>query len=72
LSVLINHLSTANDLSSSVFASAMAENKSGRSHQYAGNSVSEVGERMNGGAVSDERSPENDAIDLRKEVQELR
>jgi len=50
----------------------MAENKSGRSHQYAGNSVSEVGERMNGGAVSDERSPENDAIDLRKEVQELR
>ena len=27
-----------------------------------GNSVSEMGERMNGGAVSDERSPETEAI----------
>ena len=27
-----------------------------------GNSVSEMGERMKGGAVKDERSPENDAI----------
>ena len=31
----------------------------------------DVDERMNGGAVSDERSPLNDAIDLRKAVQEL-
>ena len=30
-----------------------------------GNSVREMGERMNGGAVKDERSPEKDAI-LRK------
>lgn len=80
----MNHLSTATDLSSSVVASAIAANSSGRSHQYAagdtsphqlsgehgrggtrglpGNSVSEMGERMNGGAVSDERSPETDAI----------
>ena len=27
-----------------------------------GNSVSEVGERMNGGAVKEDRSPENEAI----------
>lgn len=35
------------------------------SPQYDGNSASETGDRMNGGAVSDERSPEKDAIDLR-------
>jgi hypothetical protein len=27
-----------------------------------GNSVSEIGDRMNGGAVKDDKSPENDAI----------
>jgi len=37
-----------------------------------GNSVSEVGERMNGGAVKEDKSPENDAIDFRKEVQDPR
>ena len=78
----MNHLSTATDLSSSVVASAMAANSSGRSHQYAarrgllagsartpvgcrhapGNSVSEMGERMNGGAVRLDRSPETLAM----------
>ena len=78
----MNHLRTAIDRSFSSFASAIAANSSGRSHQYAarrgrqlcapcmhayaghtpGNSVSEMGERMNGGAVKDERSPEKDAI----------
>lgn len=32
-----------------------------------GNSVSEIGERMNGGAVKEERSPENDAILRRRQ-----
>ena len=58
----MNHLSTASERSSGPGASAMAENNSGRSHQYAGNSVSEMGDRMNGGAVKDERSPEKDAM----------
>lgn len=40
----------------------MAENNSGRSHQYAGNSVSETGDKMKGGAVKEERSPEKDAM----------
>ena len=35
-----------------------------------GNSVREMGERMKGGAVSDERSPENDAILHAREVGE--
>ncbi len=29
----------------------------------------EVGDRINGGAVSEERSPEKEAIDLRNDVQ---
>lgn len=31
--------------------------------------MSDVVERMNGGAVKDDKSPENEAIDLRKTVQ---
>lgn len=34
----------------------------GRMRGVPGNSVSETGERMNGGAVMDDRSPENEAI----------
>lgn len=34
-----------------------------------GNSVREVGDRINGGAVSEERSPEKEAIDLRNDDQ---
>lgn len=37
-------------------------NQSEYSAYTPGNSVSETGERMNGGAVSDDRSPENEAI----------
>ena len=37
----------------------------GCSVQYAENSVRDVVPRMNGGAVNDERSPLNDAIDWR-------
>ena len=42
----------------------------GCSAQYDENSVREVDERMNGGAVKDERSPEKDAMDLRNVVQD--
>lgn len=65
----MNQLRTARVLSSPSLASAMAAKRSGRSHQYAGNSVNDVGERMKGGAVKEERSPEKDAMDLRNEVQ---
>jgi hypothetical protein len=65
----INHLSTLRALSSSVFPSEMAAKRPGRSHQYAGNSVRETGERMNGGAVKEDKSPEKDAIDLRNDDQ---
>jgi hypothetical protein len=37
----------------------------GCSHQYAEYSVREVVERMNGGAVREERSPLKDAMDFR-------
>ena len=44
--VPINHLRTRTMRSSSVSPSEMLANSSGCSHQYAGNSVSDVGERM--------------------------
>jgi hypothetical protein len=34
--------------------------------------VRDVGERMKGGAVNEDKSPENEAIDFRKEVQDPR
>lgn len=42
----------------------------GCSHQYVENSVRDVEERMNGGAVNEDRSPENEAMDLRKALHE--
>lgn len=47
-----------------------AINKSGCSAQYCEYSTSEVGDKMNGGAVNEDKSPLNDAIDLRKDVHE--
>lgn len=44
-------------------------NKSGCSAQYSEYSVNETGDKMNGGAVKDERSPLKEAIDFKKEVQ---
>lgn len=44
---------------------AGAANKEGCSAQYEENSVREVVLRMNGGAVIEERSPLNEAIDCR-------
>lgn len=65
-------------MSSIVLASASSEtvnllgamNKSGCSAQYWEYSTSEVGDNINGGAVSEDKSPLNDAIDLRKDVHE--
>lgn len=74
--VEINHLTTANirnnsggvpSLSGSVMKEG-SKNKSGCSAQYSEYSVNETGERMNGGAVKDERSPLNDEIDFKNEV----
>jgi len=42
----MNHLTTRSILSCSLDPSEMAANRSGCSHQYAGNSVSEVGDRI--------------------------
>lgn len=60
-----NHLSTRSALLSGSFSAAGATKIDGCSAQYAENSTSEVEERMKGGAVSDERSPEKDAIDCK-------
>lgn len=61
--VLKNHLRTARALFSGSASFAGATNKAGCSAQYAEYSVKEVEERMNGGAVNEERSPEKEAID---------
>ena len=42
----MNHLTTRSILSCSFAPSEIAAKRSGCSHQYAGNSVSEVGDRM--------------------------
>ena len=44
--VAMNHFSTRSMRSCSVVPSEMDANSAGCSHQYAGNSVSEMGERM--------------------------
>jgi hypothetical protein len=67
--VLINHLSTRRVLSSSFSAVEIAANNSGRSHQYAGNSVKDTGDKIKGGAVIDDKSPENEARDFKKDDQ---
>lgn len=47
-----------------------ANNKSTCSDQYWEYSTREVGDRMNGGAVNDDKSPLYEAIDFIKEVQD--
>lgn len=61
--VLRNHLRTSRALLAGSVSLAGAAKRSGCSHQYEENSVREVPERMNGGAVRDERSPLNEAMD---------
>lgn len=44
--------------------------RSGCSPQYCVYSTKDVGDKMNGGAVKEDKSPLKEAIDLRKEVHE--
>lgn len=46
-------------------------NKFGCSDQYWEYSTSDVGDKINGGAVNDDKSPLNEAIDFKNDVQEL-
>lgn len=66
LRVVRNHFNTSNArfLGSSSFAGATKT--FGCSAQYEENSVREVDDRMNGGAVREDRSPEKLAIDYRQ------
>lgn len=58
-----NHLSTSIDLFCASGSAAGATSSEGISAQYAENSVSDVVLRMKAGAVMDERSPLNEAMD---------
>lgn len=68
--VLKNHFNTSNALFWGSFSLAGATNIDGCSPQYELNSTRDVEERINGGAVSDDKSPEKDAMDFRKAVHE--
>jgi hypothetical protein len=62
--VLKNHFNTNRALLAGSGSFAGATKIEGCSAQYDEYSTSDVEERMNGGAVRDDRSPENDEIDL--------
>ena len=57
-----NHVKTRSARFDGETSAAGAMNREGCSDQYAGYSANDVVERMNGGAVKEERSPLNDAI----------
>ena len=61
--VLKNHLRTSRARLAGSFSDAGATKSEGCSLQYEENSVKDVVLRMKGGAVRDERSPLNEAID---------
>lgn len=63
--VLRNHFSTSKARLAGSFSEAGATKIVGCSAQYVENSVSDVVDRMKGGAVREERSPLKDAIDWR-------
>jgi hypothetical protein len=63
LSVVMNHLRTSSARFCGSFSFAGAAKTDGCSHQYPLNSVKLVDDRMNGGAVRDDRSPLKEAID---------
>ena len=79
----MNHLVTAMILLSAIASTSSLEasgvcckkfgstNKSGCSAQYCEYSLKEVGDKMKGGAVKEDKSPLNSAIDLRNDVHEL-
>jgi len=64
-----NHFRTSRARFWGSFSAAGATKIEGCFAQYEENSVRLVDERMNGGAVRDERSPEKVAMDFRKAVQ---
>jgi hypothetical protein len=72
LSVLRNHFNTRRARFSGSASFAGATNSDGCSHQYELNSVRLVDERMKGGAVRDDRSPLNEAIDWPRCQDQLR
>jgi hypothetical protein len=61
--VLRNHFKTNNALFSGSGSIARAINREGCSAQYAENSTRDVEERMKGGAVKEDKSPLNEAMD---------
>ena len=61
--MLRNHFRTSIERLVGSGSEAGATNMDGCSVQYAENSVSDVVPRINGGAVMEERSPLNDAMD---------
>jgi hypothetical protein len=69
-SVVKNHLRTSNARFLGSCSRAGATKMEGCSAQYDENSVNEVEERMKGGAVNDDKSPENDAIDFKNALQD--
>jgi hypothetical protein len=68
--VLKNHFKTNNARFLGSFSRAGATKIEGCSAQYDENSVNEVEERMKGGAVNEDKSPEKDAIDFKKALQD--
>ena len=71
--ILFNAIASSSDLSApSVSNKKLGSiSKSGCSLQYCEYSDNEVGDKMNGGAVNEDKSPLNEAIDLRNDVHEL-
>ena len=62
--MLRNHFSTNRALFAGSFSAAGATKIDGCSAQYDENSVRDMVPRMNGGAVSEERSPLKEVIDF--------
>jgi hypothetical protein len=63
--VLRNHFKTNSARFCGSFSCAGATKTEGCSAQYEENSTSDLDDRIKGGAVRDERSPEKDAIDFK-------
>ena len=68
--MLRNHFKTKSALFRGSVSCAGATKIEGCSAQYEENSTSDVDDRMNGGAVKEDKSPEKDAMDFRKALHE--
>lgn len=67
----VNEAPVADESIESLLILLAATNKSGCSPQYCENSHNDVLDKIKGGAVNDDKSPLNEAIDFMKEVHEL-